>query len=192
MVALGEKYWGSKESVDSVTETGKAQTTINIQDQVAARSTMIACDWGFPIYFSHNTPDRLGPASYDVESRLLSAVTGRTISGPQLKKISERSFVLHRATEMKRGRKKDEDLPPDYLFTTNLYPKGVDVIGPGGKNVKVANPVMDRSKFMEMLNEYYKLRGWDVATGMPTRKNFEDLDLKDVADTLASLGRLPG
>ena len=184
LVALGEKYWGSKESIESATETGKAQCAINVQNHVAARHSMIGCDWTFPIYFSHNTPNHLGPAPYELECKLLSAVTGRNISESELEKVAERSFLLHRATLMKRGRTRNDDQYPDYIFTTNLYPKGVDVVGPGGEQIKVDNPTVDRNKYDEMFNEYYKLRGWNVTTGMPGRKRFEELDLKDVADDL--------
>jgi aldehyde:ferredoxin oxidoreductase len=37
---------------------------------------------------------------------------------------------------------------------------------------------------------FYKLEGWDVDTGWPTRKTLEGLGLKKVADTMASKWRL--
>ncbi len=42
-----------------------------------------------------------------------------------------------------------------------------------------------------MKDEYYKLRGWDIETGNPTRETFVKLGMKDVADSLDKLGRLP-
>jgi aldehyde:ferredoxin oxidoreductase len=33
-------------------------------------------------------------------------------------------------------------------------------------------------------DDFYKLRGWDLTTGVPTRATLESLDLKDVADEL--------
>jgi hypothetical protein len=35
------------------------------------------------------------------------------------------------------------------------------------------------------------LIGWDVNTGWPTRAKLEELGLKDIADELASIGKLP-
>lgn len=35
------------------------------------------------------------------------------------------------------------------------------------------------------------LRGWDPATGWLRREKLEELGLKDVADELAKIGRLP-
>jgi aldehyde:ferredoxin oxidoreductase len=42
-----------------------------------------------------------------------------------------------------------------------------------------------------VFDEYYKEAGWDVKTGWPTRAKYEALGLKDVADTMQSLGKLP-
>jgi aldehyde:ferredoxin oxidoreductase len=39
-----------------------------------------------------------------------------------------------------------------------------------------------------MKNEYYALRGWDVATGLQTKAGLTQIGLKDVADELASQG----
>jgi len=43
-----------------------------------------------------------------------------------------------------------------------------------------------------MLDEYYRFSGWDKKTGYQLRKCLEDLDLKEVADDLDKVGRLPG
>ncbi|MFC1974514.1 aldehyde ferredoxin oxidoreductase C-terminal domain-containing protein [Chloroflexota bacterium] len=34
------------------------------------------------------------------------------------------------------------------------------------------------------LDEYYEFRDWDRETGIPSQRNLEQLDLKDVADEL--------
>jgi len=38
-----------------------------------------------------------------------------------------------------------------------------------------------------MLNQFYKLRGWNEKTGIPTRKKLEELELGYVADNLETL-----
>ena len=56
------------------------------------------------------------------------------------------------------------------------------------------NPVLgegvglDREKFAVLLDEYYTLRGWDVATGRPTAAKLRELGLADVAQELTRLG----
>jgi aldehyde:ferredoxin oxidoreductase len=37
---------------------------------------------------------------------------------------------------------------------------------------------------------FYRLEGWDTHNGWPTRRTLEELQLKSIADTLASRGRL--
>lgn len=46
---------------------------------------------------------------------------------------------------------------------------------------------LDKNIFEKMKDEYYTLRGWDVQTGVPTRKKLKELGLKDVADKLDKL-----
>jgi aldehyde:ferredoxin oxidoreductase len=53
-----------------------------------------------------------------------------------------------------------------------------------------AGPI-DKVKFEALKDSYYDLRGWDVKTGWPTRAKLEDLGLKDIADELASIDKLP-
>jgi aldehyde:ferredoxin oxidoreductase len=43
----------------------------------------------------------------------------------------------------------------------------------------------------KMLDDYYNVVGWDKKTGAPTRATLEGLGLQDVADELASLGKIP-
>ena len=56
------------------------------------------------------------------------------------------------------------------------------------------NPVLgegvglDLEKFAVLLDEYYTLRGWDVATGRPTAAKLRELGLADVAAELTGLG----
>jgi aldehyde:ferredoxin oxidoreductase len=50
---------------------------------------------------------------------------------------------------------------------------------------------LDRARFERLKDSYYKLVGWDVNTGWPTRTKLEELGMKDVADDLARVGKLP-
>jgi aldehyde:ferredoxin oxidoreductase len=60
-----------------------------------------------------------------------------------------------------------------------------------GTATGLVNGPIDKAKFEMLKDRYYELRGWDVKTGWPTRARLEKLGLKDVADELASIGRLP-
>jgi hypothetical protein len=43
---------------------------------------------------------------------------------------------------------------------------------------------------MIALDNFHEARGWDKKTGWPMRTKLEELDLRDVADELASIERL--
>jgi aldehyde:ferredoxin oxidoreductase len=49
---------------------------------------------------------------------------------------------------------------------------------------------MDRGGFENFKTIFYRLEGWDVDSGWPTRATLEGLDLAEVADTLEAVGRL--
>jgi aldehyde:ferredoxin oxidoreductase len=49
---------------------------------------------------------------------------------------------------------------------------------------------MDEKGVEFFKTNFYKLEGWDINTGWPTQKTLEDLDLKKIADTLKSKGKL--
>jgi len=46
---------------------------------------------------------------------------------------------------------------------------------------------LDKNIFEKIKDEYYTLRGWDVQTGVSTRKKLKELGLKDVVDKLDKL-----
>jgi aldehyde:ferredoxin oxidoreductase len=48
--------------------------------------------------------------------------------------------------------------------------------------------VLDRQKFERMKDEFYALRGWDVATGLQTKAKLEELGLRDVIADLEPKG----
>jgi aldehyde:ferredoxin oxidoreductase len=49
---------------------------------------------------------------------------------------------------------------------------------------------VDRDEFERMKDEFYEIRGWDVATGFQTRAKLEALALADVADVMEQEGFL--
>jgi aldehyde:ferredoxin oxidoreductase len=49
---------------------------------------------------------------------------------------------------------------------------------------------LDRAGVEQFKTNFYKLEGWDVKTGWPTRKTLEGLGMKKIADTMAGKGRL--
>jgi len=57
-----------------------------------------------------------------------------------------------------------------------------------GEAISRKGAVVDREEFEKMKDEYYQIRGWDVATGLQTRAKLEELGLPDVARELHQRG----
>jgi aldehyde:ferredoxin oxidoreductase len=51
---------------------------------------------------------------------------------------------------------------------------------------------VNEEEYNHLVDNYYKLRGWDLKTGWPTRETYEKYGLKEIADELEVLGKLPG
>ena len=96
------------------------------------------------------------------------------------------------AREGHRGR--EHDCLEEFNFTIPL--KGdfgnPNCIVPGkdGEVFSRKGMVVERDKFEQMKDEYYRIRGWDVATGLQERAKLEELNLEWVAEKLESEGLL--
>jgi aldehyde:ferredoxin oxidoreductase len=62
------------------------------------------------------------------------------------------------------------------------------VPGKGEEVLSRKGSVVNRGEFERTKDEYYRLRQWDVATGLQTRAKLEELELKDVAQDLEQRG----
>jgi aldehyde:ferredoxin oxidoreductase len=93
-----------------------------------------------------------------------------------------------------RGR--EDDRLPDSWHTVPLKADQTNpeclVPGEGGEALCRKGSVVDRVQFERTKDEYYRLRQWDVATGLQTRAKLEELGLKDVARDLEQRGLLKG
>lgn len=81
---------------------------------------------------------------------------------------------------------------PEYMHTQPLTYEIIndDCLAPGkdGAIISRKGEVLERDKFEAMKDEYYALRGWDVATGLQTKAKLEALGLDDVAADLEDRG----
>ena len=103
---------------------------------------------------------------------MLNAATGWKIDEAEFYKIGERIANVEHAFNIREGfRREDwEYLPPRMYEALPTGPNAGDKL----------TPELVKSYF----DGLYTLRGWDVATGIPTRAKLEALDLKDIADAL--------
>ena len=116
-------------------------------------------------------------------ARLLTLATGEDFSEPDLVKAAERQMLLERAFNAREGIRKADDYAP--LFTWQLKH------GKPNPLYNYANYQITIEQFTTLLDEYYRWRGCDIATGIPTREKLLEVGLEDVADDLKRRGILP-
>lgn len=130
--------------------------------------SLMFCHWPYQT-FSIYTPDRLAEPELWFTG-LYPAITGIDATYEEMLKTGERLYNLERAIWVREGWTRNDEWPSDYYFEQNKW--------------------ADRRKLKEALDEYYRLRGWDITTGWQTRAKLEELGLEDVARELEGLGRL--
>ncbi len=100
--------------------------------------------------------------------RMVNSVTGWSLTLAELEKLGERIYTLERAFNCREGiSRKDDQLP----FRTAHVP-----IPSGASQGMVCPP----EEFAGMLDEYYRLRGWDE-NGLPTGEKLKALGLEEIA-----------
>ena len=80
---------------------------------------------------------------------------------------------LERAILVREGRTREDDWFHDDFFEDNNW------------------TLEDRDDLRRVMDEYYDRVGWDKATGWPTRQTLEAYSLKEIADELERIGKLP-
>jgi aldehyde:ferredoxin oxidoreductase len=147
---IGPEALATPYAVDRFGREGKAALVILYQDLSAAIDSLGLCM--FTIF-------ALNPEHY---ASLLSTVTGEPLDGKQILRIGEKIWNLERLFNLREGfTRKDDVLPP--RFSQETLPRGHS-----------KNRVVDLELLLE---EYYRLRGWD-ADGVPTRGKLAELGLR--------------
>jgi aldehyde:ferredoxin oxidoreductase len=193
MQDIADKLWGGGQARDFNTYEGKALVSRKIQEYGYIKESLILCDLAWPIYQVHY-PDKSYPL-FTLEGQIVSAITGRELGAPELTVISDRIFNLQRAVLMRQGwGGREGDNLMGYLFEEPFpfvhFDPQSRVPGPGGEPVSRKGAILDRDEFEKLKDEFYMLRGWDVASGLQTRAVLEKLQLRDIASELEKRGLL--
>jgi aldehyde:ferredoxin oxidoreductase len=195
-VKISEQFFGSAAAIDHSTYAHKAEVAVFSQNRSTVINLLVLCDWQYPMVQSQVMSDRKG--DFSIESKLLTAVTGKEISETELTGVGERVWNLMRAIAVREGRTRNEDT----LHSSNFEPEeklknhtdGVIYSRPINlEKVKPGSPpkVVPRDAFEKAKDEYYHLRGWDHQTGWPTAEKLRGLGLHDIAQKLHDDGLLP-
>jgi len=140
---------GIPEKIDPLTPKGKALWTKTFQDFTCVVNSTVNCLF---VTFA------LGVKDY---AELLSAVTGWKLTENDILKIGERIYNLERVILNKYGFDGKDDTLPKRLLEEPM-PEG-----PAKGHVV---------ELKEMIEEYYKLRGW--INGVPTAEKLKELEIE--------------
>jgi len=116
---------------------------------------------------------------YPAELAIYKAVTGLDFDESQLITFAERTLNLEKAYNVREGFAREDEQISEFWFKKPI---------PDGPH---KGKVIDKARFEKMKDEYYTLRGWDTKTSWPIRETYERLGLRDVANSLQKLGKLP-
>lgn len=109
-------------------------------------------------------------------AKLVSAATGLDFDEDRLRMIGERIWNLERLFNIREGLSRKDDMPPKRLLEEPI------ATGPS------AGEGLSLTKFESMLDEYYRLRGWDLTSGIPKEQKLEELNLSLEVEQSASTG----
>ncbi len=135
---------------------GKPEFAIRSQHFTAVDDSLVVCRFtserGFGLFLG------------EPYARMVSAITGWKMEAQELERVGERIINLERCFNVREGvRRKDDVLP--WRVMHEPIPEGASA------GMHCPPEELDR-----MLDEYYRLRGWDV-NGVPTRETLERLGL---------------
>jgi aldehyde:ferredoxin oxidoreductase len=108
----------------------------------------------------------------------LRAGTGLDWDTAAFAHAAERVLNLERAITVRqwgRTRAMDERVLPSFEYDENWVSPEL------GKRMR-----LDRAQFLPVMDNYYRLRGWDVETGWPTSATLERLGLVGVHETMTT------
>lgn len=149
---------------------GKPAMCVWFENLLSVANTLGVC------FFPAAMTLTLGPTHF---SRLYSAYTGWDTTPQEMMNLGERNFNLLKAYTIRQGWSRKDDHLPDRFYTEPL-PEG-----------PTKGAVLSREMIDRLLDEYYELRDWDKASGLPTKEKLVELGLVDVANDLLERGKLP-
>jgi aldehyde:ferredoxin oxidoreductase len=151
---------------DNVHPEGQPEYAIQTQNFTALGDSLTQCRFVSERGF--------GMTIKEIYAEMINAVTGWNLTIEDVERIGERICNLERAFNVREGiSRKDDKLP--YRVMEEPVPDGPH------QGMRCSHQELD-----QMLDEYYRLRGW-TNQGIPTKKKIYELQLDFVADELWKL-----
>ena len=179
--SVGKRIYGAEEAVDPDSGyEGKEFPAVWHGHRSVMKDSVPVDDTVFPMIMSFNSSDGLaragGMLGPDFEYHLFTSATGADMTRDEFELACERIFNLERAIQVRnyhRQRNDDETVIP---YFEHLEWWENPLVGEKKR--------LERDKFIPLLENYYRLRRWDLECGRPTGAKLGQLGLADVAKEL--------
>jgi aldehyde:ferredoxin oxidoreductase len=156
----GIRRYGIAETADRLAHKGKGLVVKHFEEMAAVADALGVCK---------NTYNNMEVLDWEGTAELLQAATGWAWTGEQVRQVGERIVNLERLFNAREGLgRADDTLPRRFLDE----PLG-EASGPSAGAVLELEP---------MLDEYYRVRGWDLDTGLPMPSKLAELGLAEEWD----------
>lgn len=150
----GVRRFGLAETAFRLEHKGKGLVVKHFEEMAAIADAIGMCK---------NTYNNMEVLSWEDTAALLQAATGWALDGDMVRLTGERIVNLERLFNAREGIGRKDDTLPDRFLHERLPPDN-----PSAGAVVELEP---------MLDEYYRARGWDGATGLPTDEKVNELGL---------------
>lgn len=157
---VAKAQFGSEEAAIPSSYKGKALAGIISEHNERVADSLGICTWPYTLFIFHDVTKAW---------QFFQVVTGKDWDIERLLTTAERIRNLERMFDVRQGISRSDDCLPKKFFETPLA-RG-----------KYEGAILDRNEFEGMKDDYYRLRGWDIETGIPTREKLVELGLEDVA-----------
>jgi aldehyde:ferredoxin oxidoreductase len=168
--ALVARLCGSEDYATPYTTEKRAELVVWHEDCYAVTDALGLCAFATTLAYA------VSPESM---ARMYSLALGRDMSEEEIMRAGRRIVNLEKCFNVREGATRADDKLPWRM----MY----DPVKDGPKAGLRNSPELMNA----MLDDYYGLHGWDLATGWPRRGVLEDLGLAEQAKRLCELGRLP-
>ncbi|MFN2228378.1 MAG: aldehyde ferredoxin oxidoreductase family protein, partial [Anaerolineae bacterium] len=158
----GIRRFGVAETAYRLAYKGKGLLVKHYEEMAAVSDALGVCK---------NTYNNMEVLDWEATAELLQAATGWEWSGEQVRQVGERIVNLERLFNAREGIGRGDDTLPRRFLEEPLDEEG----GPSAGSVLELEP---------MLDEYYRARGWEVETGLPTHEKLVELGLAEEYDLI--------
>ena len=129
-------------SIPPYTAEGKGQMVYNLGEFNAVKFSLCICDFW-------------GTITYEIMAELLTIVTGREWTPEEMGEVGRRVLNIGRAFNQREGFTRKDDTMPERLAKDPL------------KSGPAAGQTIPKEAFDDMLDQYYKVMGWDENGCLP-------------------------